>query len=155
PDHLVAWIRHRFEAAGVRASEENVRLLCDRAGPVTEYVVRLARVAYRMSVKGGVLASSNVDRAFEEIVADYAGSFELIWDGLSRGKRQILRAVAAGEEQLTARAVMDRWGLGSSAAATYSITQLRHDGLLAPGKPFRISDPYFGAWVRAGIGRLA
>jgi len=39
-------------------------------------------------------------------------------------------------------------GIGSSAAASYAIRALRHDGLLAPGKPFRVSDPFFGEWVR-------
>ena len=57
------------------------------------------------------------------------------------------RAVAAGEQQFTARDVMDRYDLASSSAASYAINQLRYDGLLAPGKPFRVSDPFFAAWI--------
>lgn len=145
--HLTGWMAHRFEANGVRASEAVVRSLVERAGPVTEYILRLAKVAFRRSLEDGVLTSSVVDRAFDEVVADYAGSFELIWDGLSRGKRQVLRAVAAGEQQLTSREVMERHELASSSAASYAIKELRYDGLLAPGKPFRVSDPFFAAWV--------
>lgn len=147
-EHLVEWLRHRFEANGVRASAAVVRELYERAGPVTEYILRLAKVAYRRSVEGGALTASAVGDAFEEVVADHAGSFELIWDGLSRGKRQVLRAAAAGEQHLTARDVMDRYGVTSSAAATYAVNQLRYDGLLAPGKPFRVSDPFLADWVR-------
>lgn len=146
-DHLIEWMAHRFEANGVRASESVIGSLYERSGPVTEYILRLAKVAFRRGLEGGALTSSLVDRAFDEVVADYEGSFELIWDGLSRGKRQVLRAVAAGEQQLTARDVMDRYDLASSSAASYAINQLRYDGLLAPGKPFRVSDPFFAAWV--------
>ncbi|MDX1675770.1 MAG: AAA family ATPase [Longimicrobiales bacterium] len=146
-DHLVRWMQHRFESHGIRAPEPVVRRIHERAGPVTEYVLRLAKVAFRRGRAGVALTDTLVDRAFDEVVADYAGSFELIWDGLSRGKRQVLRAVAAGEQQLTARDVMDRYEIASSSAAAYAITQLRHDGLLAPGKPFRVSDPFFAGWI--------
>lgn len=150
--HLVPWMRHRLESAGVRASEEVVGAIHERAGPVTEYVMRLAKVVYRRASERGEATMATVDRAFEEVVADYEGSFELIWDGLSRGKRQMLRAVAAGEQRLTSREVLDRYGLASSSAATYAINQLRHDGILAPGKPFRVSDPFLAAWVRRSPG---
>ncbi len=148
PEHLVSWIQHRFESHGAVASEAVARSIHDRGGPVTEYVLRLARRVYRLAGDGAATAST-VDAAFEEVVADYAGSYELIWDGLARSKRQLLRAVAAGEERLTSRAVLDRYGLSSSAGATYALNALRHDGLLAPGKPVRISDPFLGAWVRS------
>ena len=147
-EHLVRWIQHRFEAHGVRASEPVVRSLVERAGPVTEYVLRLAKRVYRLGGDDGAATASTVDAAFDELVADYAGSYELIWDGLARSKRQVLRAVAAGEEALTGRAVLDRYRLGSSAAAAYAIRELRHDGLLAPGTPHRVSDPFLAAWVR-------
>lgn len=146
-EHLIAWMAHRFESNGVRASETVVRSLYERAAPVTEYILRLAKVAFRRGLEGGALTSSLVDRAFDEVVADYEGSFELIWDGLARGKRQVLRAVAAGEQRLTSREVMDRYDVASSSAASYAVNQLRYDGILAPGKPFRVSDPFFAAWV--------
>jgi hypothetical protein len=145
-DHLVPWLRHRFESNGVRITEALAGALYDRAGPVTEYIMRLAKVTYLRA--DGAVTAATLEDAFAEVVADYEGSFELIWDGLSSSKRQVLRAVAAGEEQLAARAVMDRYGLSSSAAASYAIRTLRHDGILAPGKPFRVSDPFFAAWVR-------
>ncbi|MFO7892198.1 MAG: AAA family ATPase [Longimicrobiales bacterium] len=148
-DHMVEWMRHRFEANGVRAPGEVVRAIHERAGPVTEYVLRLAKVVYGRGVDRGEATMATVDRAFDEVVADYEGSFELIWDGLSRSKRQVVRAVAAGEQRLTSRDVLDRYDLASSSAATYAINQLRYDGLLAPGKPFRVSDPFFAAWVLA------
>lgn len=147
-DQLARWIQHRFESHGVRAPEAVARRIHERAGPVTEYVLRLAKVVHRLSVDDGAATTSLVDAAFGEVVSDYAGSFELIWDGLARSKRQMLRAVAAGEEAVTGRDVLDRYELGSSAAATYAIQALSRDGLLAPGKPPRVSDPFFAEWVR-------
>jgi hypothetical protein len=98
-----------------------------------------------------VVTPATVHAAFEEVVGDFAGSFELIWDTLPPTKRQILRAVADGEQKLTSKEVLDRYRLNSSSAAAHVIKGLRHDGLLAPGKPVRVSDPFFAAWVR-GLG---
>jgi hypothetical protein len=147
PDHLVPWLQHRFEAHGVRAPRAAVEELFERSGPVTEYVMRLAKVVFRLANTAGEATSSTVSEAFEEVVSDYAGSFELIWTKLSPTKRQIMRALADGEEQLTSKAVLDRYDLSSSSAASYAIGELRRDGILAPGKPYRISDPFFQAWV--------
>jgi len=148
PDHLVSWLEHRLDANGVRPESGLGDALYDRGGPVTEYVIRLAKVTYRRARESGRASAEAVAEAFREVVADYEGSFELIWDGLAAGKRQVLRAVAAGEQKLTSRAVMEEYGISSSAAASYGIRELQHDGLLAPGKPFRVSDPFFAAWVR-------
>lgn len=109
--------------------------------------MRLAKVVHRRGRDRKAVAPAVVHAAFAEVVADYAGSYELIWAGLSAALRQVLRAVADGEQQLTSRRVLDRYALGSSSAATYAVNELRRDGLLAPGKPFRVSDPFFAAWI--------
>jgi hypothetical protein len=148
-EHLVRWLQHRMESHGVRVAPGAAAEVYDRAGPVTEYVVRLAKMAYLRAQGEGTLDHRLVDEAFSELVADYGGSFELIWSKLSGTKRRIMRALADGEEQLTSHDVLRRYEISSSSAASYAITELRRDGLLAPGgAPYRISDPFFAAWVR-------
>lgn len=148
PDHLIPWVAHRLETHGVSVASGAVAAIYERAGPVTEYVMRLAKVVHRRGRDLRTVTPEVVDAAFAEVVSDYAGSYELIWAGLSPALRQVLRAVADGEQQLTSRGVLDHYDLGSSSAATYAVNELRRDGLLAPGKPFRVSDPFFAAWIR-------
>ncbi len=149
-DHLLPWLHHRLETHGVRCDPVVAEAIYDRAGPVTEPILRLAKVVYRLGRGGGEADLEMVAVAFDEIVADQASAYELIWEKLSPDKRRIMRALAAGEVQLTSRAVLERYGLGSSAAASYATTELRSDGVLAPGKPVRISDPFLHAWVAGG-----
>jgi uncharacterized protein len=148
PDHLVAWLEHRLESHGVRVGAGATAAIYELGGPVTEYVMRLAKVVYRRGREREVVTPAVVHAAFDEVLADYAGSYELIWDPLATTKRQVLRAVAQGEQKLTAKGVMDRYEMSSSSAVTQAARALRHDGLLAPGKPFRVSDPFFAAWIR-------
>ena len=146
-EHLIPWTRHRLESHGVACDDDVAAEIHRRAGPVTEYILRLARVVYRLGRGEGRADAGTVDAAFAEIVADNTGGYELIWEKLSADKRRMMRAVAANEERLTSRAVLERYGLGSSAAASYALRTLREDGILAPGKPARISDPFLKAWV--------
>jgi hypothetical protein len=148
PEHLSTWMRDRFRTHGLDVGREFTDELYARSGPVTEYVMRLAKVVFRRASTDGRADSSIIGDAFAEIVADHAGSFELIWGKLSLTKRQILRAVADGEEHLTSRDVMVRYGIGASSSAVYAIEELKRDALLAPGRPPRVSDPFLGAWLR-------
>jgi hypothetical protein len=146
-NHLVPWVHHRLETHGVRCGRDVAEAIHDRAGPVTEPILRLAKVVHRLGRDPGEASLDTVEAAFAEIVADQASAYELIWEKLSPDKRRIMRALAAGEEQLTSRAVLERYGIGSSAAASWATGELRSDGVLAPGKPVRISDPFLAAWV--------
>lgn len=148
PEHLIPWIQHRLESHGVDVGREVVERLYEISGPVTEYVIRLAKAVHRRAQPAGRADEAAVDFALNEIVADYEGSFELIWNKLSPSKRQIVRAVAHGEQELTSRDVLTRYELASSSAAQYAIDSLRSEAILAPGKPFRISDPFFAVWAR-------
>lgn len=147
-DHLISWIQHRLESHGVEITEEGARSIYEMGGPVTEYVIRLAKVVYRKGRDPGSVSVGLVESAFDEVVSDHTGSFEVIWDTLSPAKRQVLRAVADGKQQLNSKDVMERYGISTSSAATYAINELRHDALLAPRKPHRVSDPFFAEWIR-------
>lgn len=147
-DHLVEWMRHRFGTHGVEAAADTVRTLYERAGPVTEYVLRLANRVHRRARPRGRAEPDDVDVAFDEIVAEQESSYGIIWDKMSRTKRLVLQAVARGEQHLASREVLDRYGISGASAAGYAVGELRSDAVLAPGKPYRISDPFLAAWIR-------
>jgi hypothetical protein len=151
PEHLVPWMEHKMEANHVEVVGGTGSRIYEIAGPVTEYVLRLAKVVFRRArqTEGRTVASPDlVEGAFQEVIADFSGSFELIWADLSPSKKQILRAVADGEQHLNARDVIQGYDLGSSSVASYAINELRDGALLAPSKPYRISDPFLAAWIR-------
>ncbi len=147
-DHLVAWMRDRFGTHGVDASTEAVRTIYERAGPVTEYVLRVANRVHRRTRRIGRAAPEDVEAAFAEIVAEQESSYGIIWDKMSRTKRLVLQAIARGEQHLAAREVLDRYRITGASAAGYAIRELRSDAVLAPGKPYRISDPFLAEWIR-------
>ena len=148
PQHLGRWVDHRLQTHDVEPEVGLGALIIERAGPVTEYVMRLAKVVHRIGLEMEGADQRTVQLAFDEIVSDQDGTFDLVWDKVSTTKRQILRGVADGEERLTARAFLQRYKIGSSSAASHAIRELRTDGILAPGRPHRISDPFFAEWVR-------
>lgn len=154
PEHLVPWIEHKMEANDVEVLAGTGSRIYEIAGPVTEYVLRLAKVVHRRARQAGGKKEASphlVEAAFQEVVADFRGSFELIWAHLSPSKKQVLRAVANGEQHLTARDVVQRYGLGSSSVASYAINELRDGAFLAPSKPYRISDPFLAGWIRGKV----
>ncbi|MEJ2503518.1 MAG: ATP-binding protein [Gemmatimonadota bacterium] len=148
PEHLKTWVQHRLATHGTRITDAGMDRLYELAGPVTEYVVRLAKDVHRRGRGSQALGAPDVEEAFQEVLGDAAGTYELVWDGLAKGKRQVLRAVADGHQQLASREVIDDYDIGSSSAVSYAVDQLRREGHLAPGKPYRISEPFFAAWVR-------
>lgn len=147
PRHLATWIDHRLQTHDVDAEAGLGALIIERAGPVTEYVMRLAKVVHRIGLETGRADHGTVQLAFDEIVSDQDGTFDLVWDKVSTTKRQILRGVADGEKRLTALTFLQRYNIGSSSAASHATRELRTDGIIAPGKPHRISDPFFAEWV--------
>lgn len=151
PEHLVPWIEDKMEVDHVEVEAGTGSRIWEMAGPVTEYVLRLAKVVYRRARQAGRAAVAGpdlVEAAFQEVMADFSGSFELIWAHLSPSKKKVLRAVADGEQHLNARDVIQRYGLGASSVASYAINELRDGALLAPSKPYRISDPFLAGWIR-------
>ena len=147
-DHLTTWMHDRFASHGVDVPEATVRAIYERAGPVTEYVLRLASRIHRRARSRGHAAAEDVEAAFAEIVAEQESSYGIIWDKMSRTKRLVLQAVARGEQHLASRVVLERYGITGASAAGYAVNELRSDAVLAPGKPYRISDPFLAGWVR-------
>lgn len=149
PDFLARWIEERSSGHGVRWAPGAGAHLVARSGPVTEYIVRLAKSVHAIASQVDETVEEDIiDRAFAEIVGDMDGTFDLVWSKTSDARRRVLRGVAAGEVRLTTDHFLSTYGLRSSSASSRAERELREEGILAPGKPPRISDPFFKEWIR-------
>lgn len=147
-DYLATWIQERSKSCGVEWTSDASPFLVAKAGPVTEYILRLAKAVHWIGTQSkGAVMPDTIDQAFAEIVADMDGTFDLIWSKMSNTRRKVLRGIADGEVRLTTDHFLSRYHLGSSSAASRGERELRDDGILAPGKPPRISDPFFAEWI--------
>jgi hypothetical protein len=148
--HLAGWIDDRFRAAGIEpggVGAEVVRL----AGPRTRDVVQLARKVWDRTARGSgeAIPAGAVAGAFKEIIHEESEPLHQLWSGYSQAQQNVLRAVAAGSESLTAAPTLKRFGLRSSAAASQSASRLVEQGVLeqvAPGH-YRFDSPYQRGWV--------
>jgi hypothetical protein len=148
PDYLVPWVRDRLATGDFRMEPGVAEAIYELAGPVTEYVMQLGNRVWSRGVEQGAVGVDDVARVMDQLVRDDAGRMELLWNQMSRGKRALLRALAAGEERLTSREVMERYGFRNSAAVSRAMDALRRDAIVAPRGENRISDPIFARWVR-------
>ncbi|HUH11625.1 MAG TPA: ATP-binding protein [Longimicrobiales bacterium] len=145
--HLARWIEARMEGAGVRVDAGLGERIVAVAGPRTQDCLQLARMVFLGAAVEGRAGGGLVDDAFRTAVLEDADRFATHWDGLADSHRRVLRAVAAGETQLTGQEARERWGLPSSSGTTKAIRVLREGGFLDASTPARIDDPFFRGWV--------
>jgi hypothetical protein len=145
--HLAGWIDERMRESGVEGGmgREMIRL----AGPRTRDVVQVARKAFDVTLAGELLDEKCVARAFTEVVQDESEPLQALWNGYPATQANVMRAVAAGAEALTAADTLRRFGLRSSAAAVKAASSLVDQGALeqvAPGR-YRFDSPFQRGWV--------
>ncbi|MEX0891197.1 MAG: ATP-binding protein [Gemmatimonadota bacterium] len=149
-DHFTSWIEERMALGGVAADGAG-RSLVELAGPRTRDVVQLARKAFELgSTRTPPAVDPEVIRnAFVEVVQDESDPLQALWRGYAAAQQNVLRAVAAGTEMLTAASTLKRFGLRSSAAASQAAAALVDQGALefvAPGH-YRFDSPFQRGWV--------
>ncbi len=144
-DHLAAWIADRMGAAGLACPRPVAERIIAGAGERTQDVVLLAQETFREGASSGEVTPQAVEAALASIVAREGDRFRVLWDGLARNQRLVVRAVASG--------VTDPFAHGSipdlpPSSVQRALEGLRRKGLLldAPSS-YRLDDPFFAAWV--------
>lgn len=147
-DDLARWIDSRLQSGGVRAAAGLGERVIRLAGPRTEDILKLARQVWSRAAARGHATDGDSEAALEEVVRGDSGVFQQAWDGLTPHHRNVLRAVAAGNEAITSAAVRRRFGLRSSAAVTQALDSLARKGILTRrGGVTAFDDPFLRAWV--------
>jgi hypothetical protein len=88
-----------------------------------------------------------VAAALRRTVLEDGDRFQTLWENVADSHRRVLRAVAAGETQLTSTEVRDRYGLPTPAAVTKAVRTLRERRYLRAREPHLIDDPFFREWI--------
>ena len=150
PGQFAQWLEDRMLIGGVRARGMGVRLI-DLAGPRTGDVVELARKAFDVAWPSGVLDEALLGLAFDELVSEGEDLAAPFWGSLTAHQQNLLRAVAAGERQLTSQDTRARYALRSGAAASKALKEFVEAGRLArlpEGGGYAFDSPYLRGWVQ-------
>lgn len=149
PAHLARWIDARLNGAGVKA-EGIGSLLHDIAGPRTRDIIQVARRCYDNCVAAGRAQSDDALVAMDDVVAEQAPLLESQWSRCTALQQNVLRAVAAGADGLTAADTIRRFALTSSGATTNAAVALVDRGHLLrrdTSTGYAFESPFFRRWV--------
>lgn len=149
PGHLSTWIDSRLEAAGVAPGGAGARIV-DRVGPRTQDVLQVARHVYARGSGSGEVAAGDVDGAVEDVVREEDAVIRAIWTSLTAHQQNVLRAVAAGVDQLFSVQARGRFGLPTSSTVAVAVDALEGRGLLfrdAATGAIAFDSPFFRLWV--------
>lgn len=156
PDHLARWIDERLEKTGVepRAADAGSAgvgaEIVARAGPRTQDILQVARHVYARGLVGGSVSAEDVVPAMRDVVREEDPVIRTIWSGLTSHQQNVLRAVAAKEEQIFSSDVRRRYGLPTSSTVAAAVDALESRGILARDQDdgtVRFDSPFVRLWV--------
>jgi hypothetical protein len=147
PEHLARWIESRMQGAGVRGSRYGARVV-DLAGPRTRDVVQLARACFDVAAPAGEVRPGDVERAFRRVIDEEDDVRRSEWSQLTPLQQNLLRAVAAGAEQLTGADARARFGLSASGSVVPALESLQQKDIIARGEDgYAFDSPFMRGWV--------
>lgn len=145
-----AWARfvvERFADTGKRISVADAGYLAGTVENHSYYVQQLAQQAWFRATPEAT--KETVDNALESLVDQLSLLFVTLAESLTPRQLRLLRAVIAGEAELSAQATLKRYDLGTSANVTrMKETLANREVIEAPGKEVQILDPLFAHWLR-------
>jgi uncharacterized protein len=148
-NHLVEWIDRRMDESGAR-SDGAGEMIVRCAGPRTRDVVQLARKTFDHARGEKVANEGSVRAAFLELIGEEDDSVRLYWNGLTAPQQNVLRAIAAGEPQLTGQGARRRFSLSSPAAVQKALEKFEEDGMVVrsgEGGGYVCDSPFVRGWL--------
>lgn len=148
PGHFAEWIDERMADAGVEPIEAGTAVLA-LTGPRTRDVVQLARKTFDLAVSLGSADSETVEAAYLELIEEEDELIRGWWEKLTVRQQNVLRAVAAGSDGLTAASTIRRFALKSSAAVSQIAAKFVEEGVLESLGPagYRLDSPFVRGWI--------
>jgi len=146
--HMIRWLEDRMRSARLDPAGCGAGIL-DVAGARTQDRLQLAREVFNTALPRGQVAAGDVETALDALIRAEGGVYRTLWDRLSPGQKDALRAVASRPERLYTTEVIHRFGLGSTSGMARAVEALVSQGLLArrPGGA-DVDNPFFRAWVQ-------
>lgn len=151
PGHLAEWIDNRLAGARVKADGIGA-LIVERAGPRTQDILQVARHVYARGLPRGEAQPGDVAGAIVDVVREEDPVIRATWLDLTVHQQNVMRAVAAGVDQLFASATRERFGLPPSSSVSGAVDALEKRGLLFRDEG-RISfdSPFLRLWVEREV----
>ena len=148
PEHMAGWIDARMRAGGLRAGQVGAVIVA-LAGPRTRDIVQLARKTFDLAAPAGKVSEETVGSAFRELILEEDDPVRLYWDALTPAQQNVLRAIAAGERQLTGKGAQRRFALSSAPAVRKAAEKFEEDGVVmrSPDGSYDCDSPFVRGWL--------
>jgi hypothetical protein len=147
PAHLATWIDHRLAGGGVEARGVGA-LIVERVGPRTQDIMQTARTLWFGTQSSGRAGVTDVGHAVAEIVAAEEPSLRRTWEDLTVAQQKVLRALAAGAEQIHSTATRDQYALGASSSVAAALDALTGRGILIRDEAgVHFDNPFYRVWI--------
>jgi hypothetical protein len=146
-DAIAHWVRQRFGVGGRSIPAESAAALAAGAGG---HAQRAAMVAHFLWEQPR-LDEAGVRAAEAEAIRAARGELEQLWSGLTRAQRQVLGAVAEGEDKLLSGSALESMGLGKSTAQQARDVLEGEGHIRTDGRAIDIVDPFLSRWLREQI----
>jgi len=150
PAHLASWIEDRMRGSGVKPAPGVGARIVEEAGPRTQDILHAARMLWFRTVPSGAASHEDVSAAIEDIVAGDEASLRRTWDDLTAVQQRLLRAVAAGAEQIHSTDTREQFRLGASSSVAAALDALVARGVLER-EPVRFENPFFRVWIERQV----
>jgi len=142
------FITKRFQDTQKKISRENAKLIACLAENHPYYVQQLAQQSWLLCSKE--CTEANIRNARQNIIDQLSLLFIKIYESLSTLQHQLLKAILAGEKQLSSQQTLTKYNLGTSA----SIPRLRKSLLereiidITSKREIELQDPMFKTWLK-------
>lgn len=146
----VNFIKETFERTGKSISDDVCEEIVSRVQNHPYYVQQLAQQVWLRTDKVATLDS--VDESHSAITAQLSLMFDTITQTLTNQQMNLLRAMSAGEKNLTSKAVMDKYNLNSPTSISRARKALVGKDILDNiGGVYSFQDPIYAYWLRHNL----
>jgi hypothetical protein len=152
PEDVGAYVTERF-ARDRRDPGEALGLLLDTAGGHPQRTMLLAHHVWEQTAPGAAADTDTWQAAFARVGRELEDEFEAVWRGYTTTVRRLLAAIAANTDSLLSVQSRARTGLPKTGSHQTALDRLTAEGEIEPGETatgYRVVDPLFALWVRAG-----
>lgn len=143
----VPFIIDRFSESGKIISGTHAELLVQKMKNHPYYIQMYSD--YVWSLTSNQVTTEILELAIEEIVNHISFQFQEDMENLSLTQLNLIKAISAGETQFTAKAVMDKYKLGTPRNVSRNKEVLRNKDILdTTDNKFSFLDPVFEIWFK-------
>lgn len=150
-DESVAFLRRRFELAGVNVDSGAIESIVDGSENIPYYLQALGYEVCEVAESDGEddIGAAEVAEALARCVRRMSGVFETAIEPLSANQRIVLAALAMEPTPRFDEAYRKRHGLPTYTSIMSALKVLEATGLvMSVRKERRVANPFFAAWLR-------